>query len=166
MWPFRDLTQEKADSDVGSTHSTLAVQAPCTGTQGPNGYISAEVSTSSSEPWRVLSKTQHCIQMTPSPADVWHACHVVHATGWESEGGNLQRPSLHLLTYTHVQLCPSLPLLFPGRIFHFWTSLPWGLPPWRSTFQRKNQRTLKVNSQPQWLLTWKAESMRQYDGYK
>lgn len=78
MCPFMDLTQEKADSDVGSTHST---QAPHTGAQGPDGYISAEVSTSSSEPWCVLSKTQHCIQMTPSPADVWRACHVVHATG-------------------------------------------------------------------------------------
>ena len=56
-------------------------QAPHTGAQGPDGYISAEVSTSSSEPWCLLSKTQHCIQMTPSPADVWRACHVVHATG-------------------------------------------------------------------------------------
>ena len=157
MYPFMDLTQEKADSDVGSTHNTQALR---TGAQGPDGYISAEVSTSSSEPWCVLSKTQHCIQMTPSPADVWRACHVVHATGWDSAGGNLQRPSLHLLTYTHVQLRPSLPLLFSGCTFHLSTSLPWGSPPWRSTFQKK------VNSQPQWLLTWKAESMRQCDSYK
>ena len=80
MCPFMDLTQEKADLDVGSTHSTLAVQAPCTGAQGPDGYVSAEVSTSSSEPWCVLCKTQYCIQITPSPADVQRTCDVVHVT--------------------------------------------------------------------------------------
>ena len=80
MCPFMDLTQEKADLDVGSTHSILAVQVPRTGAQGPDGYVSAEVSTLSSELWCLFCKTQHCIQITPSPADVRRTCDVVHVT--------------------------------------------------------------------------------------